>query len=242
MDAEQLARNIVIWIQNKVSEAGCSGITLGMSGGIDSSVLAVLCQQAFPQNTLGLIMPCYSDPEDKDHAEEVAEKFGITTREIPLDDVFDGMLQVLPAFKPNPGLSRAARANLKARLRMMTLYYTAQKLSYLVAGSSNRCEIAIGYYTKFGDGGVDIMPLGNLVKGEVRELARFLEIPPAIIDKPPSAGLWAGQTDEEEMGVSYVILDKYILTGDAPEDTRKKIDTLIAASEHKRSLPPIATF
>jgi NAD+ synthase len=125
---------------------------------------------------------------------------------------------------------------------MMTLYYTAQKLAFLVAGSSNRCEIAIGYFTKYGDGGVDIMPLGNLVKSEVRELASFLQIPQAIIDKPPSAGLWAGQTDEEEMGVSYDILDRYILTGEAPEDARKKIEVLTAGSKHKRKVPPIAVF
>lgn len=242
MDAERVTQHIVIWIKKRVSEAGCSGVTLGMSGGIDSSVLAALCQRAFPQDTLGLIMPCYSDPEDKTHAEEVAEKFGISTREVPLDNVYDTLLEVLPALKPSPGLSRAARANLKARLRMMTLYYTAQKLSYLVAGSSNRCEIAIGYFTKYGDGGVDIMPLGNLVKGEVRELANYLQIPQAIIDKPPSAGLWAGQKDEEEMGVSYDILDRYVLTEEAPEDARKKIEALIAGSEHKRHVPPIALF
>jgi NAD+ synthase len=125
---------------------------------------------------------------------------------------------------------------------MITLYYTAQKLNYLVAGSSNRCEVTIGYFTKYGDGGVDIMPLGNLTKGEVRELAAYLDVPRAIIDKPPSAGLWAGQTDEEEMGISYEILDGYIQTGDAPEDTKNRIESLKAASEHKRSLPPTPIF
>ena len=125
---------------------------------------------------------------------------------------------------------------------MITLYYTAQKLNYLVAGSSNRCEVTIGYFTKYGDGGVDIMPLGNLTKSSVRELAAYLDIPQTIIDKPPSAGLWAGQTDEEEMGISYEILDGYILTGKATEDARGRIESLIDASRHKRSLPPIAVF
>jgi len=242
MDAERLTRDLATWIKEKVSEAGCKGATLGMSGGIDSSVLAVLCQQAFPKSTLGIIMPCYSDPQDKSHAEELAEKFGIQTREVALDGAFDTLLEVLPAYNPNPEISRAARANLKARLRMITLYYTAQKLNYLVAGSSNRCEITIGYFTKCGDGGVDIMPLGNLVKGEIRKLAAYLDIPGGIINKPPSAGLWAGQTDEQEMGLSYEILDRYVLTGEAPEESKSKIESMIAASGHKRSLPPIAVF
>jgi NAD+ synthase len=242
MDAEQLTRQLTAWIKEKVSEAGCNGVTLGMSGGIDSSVLAVICQRAFPKNTLGIIMPCYSDPQDKSHAEELAEKFGIQTRDVILDGAFDTLLEALPAYNPNPEISRAARANLKARLRMITLYYTAQKLNYLVAGSSNRCEITIGYFSKHGDGGVDIMPLGNLVKGNIRELAVYLDIPRVIIDKPPSAGLWAGQTDEEEIGLSYDILDSYILTGEAPEDAKSRIETMIAASKHKRSLPPVAVF
>jgi NAD+ synthase len=242
MDAEQLTQQLTAWIKEKVSEAGCKGVTLGMSGGIDSSVLAVICQRVFPKNTLGIIMPCYSDPQDKSHAEELAEKFAIQTREVVLDGAFDALLEALPAYNPNPEISRATRANLKARLRMITLYYTAQKLNYLVAGSSNRCEIAIGYFSKHGDGGVDIMPLGNLVKGDIRELAVYLDIPRVIIDKPPSAGLWAGQTDEEEIGLSYDILDSYIMTGEAPEDAKGKIESMIAASKHKRSLPPVAVF
>ena len=242
MDVEQVTRQLTAWIQEKVSGAGCKGVTLGMSGGIDSSVLAVICQRAFPENTLGIIMPCYSDHQDKSHAEKLAEKFGIQTREVVLDGAFDTLLEALPAYNPNPEISRAARANLKARLRMITLYYTAQKLNYLVAGSSNRCEITIGYFTKYGDGGVDIMPLGNLVKSDIREIATYLDIPRTIIDKPPSAGLWAGQTDEEEMGVSYEVLDGYIRTGKAPDDTKSRIESMVAASNHKRSMPPIAIF
>jgi NAD+ synthase len=242
MDAGRLTRNLVTWIEEQVAEAGCKGITFGMSGGVDSSVLAILCQQVFPDNTLGLIMPCYSDPQDKTHAEEVAEKFGIQTREVVLDDVFDNILRIFPAYNPNPEISRATRANLKARLRMITLYYTAQKMSYLVAGSSNRCEVTIGYFTKYGDGGVDIMPLGNLVKAEIRELASYLGIPQPIIDKPPSAGLWAGQTDEKEMGITYDILDHFILTGEAPEGSRSKIEAMIAVGQHKKSPPPIPEF
>jgi NAD+ synthase len=125
---------------------------------------------------------------------------------------------------------------------MVTLYYVANQLKYMVAGSGNRSEITVGYFTKHGDSGVDIMPLGNLVKAEVRELARHLKIPREIIDKPPSAGLWEGQTDESEMGFSYAALDRYILTGEAPEELKRKIEAMKAASAHKRAMPPIPTF
>jgi len=112
----------------------------------------------------------------------------------------------------------------------------------MVAGSSNRSELSIGYFTKYGDGGVDIMPLGNLVKGQVRELASFLGIPQQIIDKPPSAGLWQGQTDEGELGLSYEELDRYLVTGEASNELRKKIESMIVASNHKRLPPPIANL
>ena len=242
MDAAALAEKLVSWIREQVLSAGGKGVVLGMSGGLDSSVLAVLCYRAFPENTLGVIMPCHSHQEDKAHAEEVAGRFALPTTETVLDPAFDALLQVLPVFKAAPDLSQMARANLKARLRMLTLYYIANQRNYLVAGSSNRSEITIGYFTKYGDGGVDIMPLGYLVKGEVRELARFLGIPGPIIDKPPSAGLWEGQTDEADMGISYESLDRYILEGDAPEELKKKIEAMKAASEHKRTIPPIAEF
>ena len=242
MDTELQARKLVSWIKDKVTAAGCRGVVLGMSGGLDSSVLAVLCQRAFPQNTLGVIMPCHSIDEDKAHAEEVASQFSIPTITVILDNIYNSLLQTLPDYKADPTFRQLAQANLKVRLRMTTLYYTANQLQYMVAGSGNRSEITVGYFTKYGDGGVDIMPLGNLVKGEVKELARYLEIPRAIIDKPPSAGLWEGQTDEADMGLSYESLDRYILEGDAPAEVKTKIDAMIAASNHKRSMPPIAEF
>jgi NAD+ synthase len=242
MDTELLAQKLVSWIEAKVLAAGCNGAVLGMSGGLDSSVLAVLCHRAFPQNTLGVIMPCHSNQEDKAHAEAVASQFAIPTSEVILDNIFDALLQALPDYKVDRALSKLAQANLKARLRMLTLYNIAKQLKYMVVGSSNRCELTIGYFAKHGDGGVDIMPLGNLVKRQVRELARFLVIPQTIIDKPPSAGLWEGQTDEGEIGFSYEALDSYLLNGEAPDELRSKIEAMIAASHHKRSMPPIAQF
>ena len=236
MEAGRLAEKLVLWIRDKVLAAGCKGVVIGMSGGIDSSVLAVLCQRAFPDSTLGVIMPCGSQPEDKEHAHLVASKFSISMTEVVLDEVLNALLGVLPASKASPEM---ARANLKARLRMLTLYYMANQLGYMVAGSGNRSELAVGYFTKYGDGGVDFLPLGNLVKGEVRELARFLGVPDAIIDKPPSAGLWEGQTDEQELGISYDELDNYLLTGGASVEVRQKMEAMMAASEHKRMIPPV---
>ena len=125
---------------------------------------------------------------------------------------------------------------------MLTLYYLANQLKYLVIGASNRSELAIGYFTKYGDGATDILPLGNLVKRQVRELARFLGIPKVIMAKPPSAGLWERQTDEAELGLSYEELDHYLLSGEASETVRKKIEAMIAASNHKRLPPPVPDF
>ena len=135
---------------------------------------------------------------------------------------------------------RLAAANLKPRLRMTTLYAFANHLDYRVLGTDNRSELAVGYFTKYGDGGADLLPLGSLVKGEVRDLARHLGVPERIVAKPPSAGLWAGQTDEAEMGLTYEQLDAYLLTGAAPPAVKARVDALHAASAHKRALPRIA--
>ena len=242
MDAEQLAEKLVSWIREKVLSAGCQGVVLGMSGGVDSSILAVLCHRAFPQNMLGVLMPCHSSQEDEEYAHAVASKFNIPIEVVVLDAVLDALLKVLPPDKVDPDVIRLAEANLKVRLRMLTLYYFANRLKYLVAGASNRSELSVGYFTKYGDGGVDIMPLGNLVKGQVKELARFLGIPQEIIDRPPSAGLWEGQTDEGELGFSYEELDRYLATGEASSELRQRIESIIAGTEHKRLPPPVASF
>ncbi len=242
MDTGQLVEKLISWIRDKVLTAGCVGIVAGMSGGLDSSVLAVLCQRAFPQNMLGVLMPCHSNQEDEEHAHTVTTKFSIPTKIVVLDTVFDTLLKAVASDRVEPTASRLAEANLKVRLRMLTLYYFANQLKYMVAGSGNRSELSIGYFTKYGDGGVDILPLGNLVKGQVRELASFLGIPQQIIDKPPSAGLWPGQTDEGELGLSYEELDRYLVTGEASNELREKIESMIAASNHKRLPPSVANL
>jgi NAD+ synthase len=133
-------------------------------------------------------------------------------------------------------------ANMKPRLRMASLYFIANSVNYLVAGTGNRSEITLGYYTKYGDGGVDVLPIGGLFKSEVRQLAGELGVPDRIITKPPTAGLWMGQTDEAEMGFTYDMLERYLSGGASavPPDVAARIDKLQAASDHKRAMPPIA--
>jgi NAD+ synthase len=242
MDRASLTERLVLWIRKQALSAGCKGVVIGMSGGLDSSVAAVLCYRAFPQNTLGILMPCYSCEEDGRHAQAVASQFSIPTRTVVLDTILDALLKALPDGGVEPGLNRLAKANLKVRLRMLTLYYFANQLKYMVVGSGNRSELAMGYFTKYGDGGVDILPLGNLVKGQVRELARFLDIPRSVVDKPPSAGLWTGQTDEGELGFSYEELDQYLVNGQASSELKGKIESRIAANAHKRLPPPVASL
>ncbi len=242
MRLEDLADRLSSWIREQAEQAGCRGVILGLSGGIDSAVVAALCRNAFPDSCLALIMPCHSCDADAEDAELVAKAFSIPTTRASLDDVFDRLIAGMQRPDFDPATCRLADANLKPRLRMCTLYYFANRLNYLVVGTSNKSEIAIGYSTKFGDGGVDILPLGNLLKRDVERLAVHLGVPIRIIEKTPSAGLWDGQTDEGEMGVTYEQLDEYLSTGRAPEAVSKRIDALVQASAHKRALPPIPTF
>jgi len=239
---EDLAQKLVAWIKEQVSGAGCAGVVFGLSGGLDSAVVAVLCQRAFPDRALAVLMPCYSSKADLDDAQLVAQKYAIPTVTVTLDEAFDSILKALPEGKYDHDTRRLAEANLKPRLRMSTLYYFANRLRYLVVGTGNRSEIAVGYTSKYGDSGVDILPLGNLPKSQVRELASHLGIPGRIIEKTPSAGLWEGQTDEGEMGLSYEELDRYLASGEAAEGVRRKVEALARATAHKRATPPIPPF
>jgi NAD+ synthase len=239
MCEKKLADRISAWIREKVEEAGADGVVVGMSGGLDSSTTAVLAKMAMGDRMLGLIMPCHSDPEDRKFAELVAKKFGIETRYVDLTPVFDRFVETLP-----PG-DRVAVGNLKPRLRMTTLYYFANRLNYLVVGTGNKSEILCGYFTKYGDGGVDILPLGGLLKTQVRQLANELGIPEEIIKRTPSAGLWEGQTDEGELGITYEELDEVLIAieggdikGYEPQ-TLEKVKRMIRNSEHKREKIPV---
>ncbi|TYP48698.1 NAD+ synthase [Thermosediminibacter litoriperuensis] len=232
MEIAKVCDSLVDWLRERINEAGARGAVFGLSGGIDSAVVGALCKRAFPKSCLGLIMPCYSNLKDEEDAVKVAEKFGIPYKKIVLNSVYDEFLNILDKSD-----DKMAIANIKPRLRMITLYYYAALNNYLVVGTGNKSELTVGYFTKYGDGGVDLLPLGNLVKKQVRGLAVYLGIPQDIIEKPPTGGLWEGQTDEGEMGITYEELDNYILTGRAKPEIEEKIKSMNRKSEHKRKLP-----
>ncbi|MDD5408730.1 MAG: NAD+ synthase [Candidatus Omnitrophica bacterium] len=230
-----MKNRIVSWIKTQVKDSGAKGIVMGLSGGIDSAVVAALCREAVGRdNLLVLFMPCNSNPQDLKDARLVAARLKVRSRLVDLSSVYNDFLKILP---PASGL---ARGNLKPRLRMSTLYYFANKLNYLVCGTGNKSELLVGYFTKYGDGGVDILPIADLFKRQVRKLAQELKIPQGIIDKPPTAGLWQGQTDEKEMGITYNelddILDKFCNNKKQGFSGIKvnKIKKMYNNSEHKR--------
>lgn len=238
--AARLAAHLVAWIADQVRASGGRGVVFGLSGGLDSAVVAGLAVRAFPDDCLGVIMPCHSDPADAADAVLAATALGVPTATVDLSPAYDALAAALAVAEPRTAGDRLVAANLKPRLRMATLYAFANARDYRVLGTGNRCELTVGYFTKHGDGAVDLLPLGSLVKGEVRALGRHLGVPEPILAKPPSAGLWAGQTDEGEMGLTYEDLDRYLLTGEAAPAVRARIEALRAASGHKRSLPPVA--
>jgi NAD+ synthase len=238
-DVNVLKERISSWIREKAGEAGAEGAVVGLSGGIDSSVVAVLAKKALGEKVIGAIMPCHSTGEDEKHAKMLAEKFGIKTEYVDLGPAFDKLMEGLPHAE---GI---APANVKPRLRMTTLYYFANMHNYIVLGTDNKAELMTGYFTKYGDGGVDILPIAALHKRKVREMGRALGIPEDIIKKPPSAGLWTGQTDEEEMGITYEELDDILLaigngeTEGIDKAKLEKVRGMIKRSAHKRRLPEI---
>lgn len=235
-DEERVANELIEWLKDRVKEANAKGIVLGLSGGVDSAVVAAAAKKAFPDDTLGIIMPCYSNPQDEKDALLLADRLNIRYKKVVLDEVYDSLLR---AVGSTGNENRLALANIKPRLRMTTLYYHAALLNYLVAGTGNKSELTVGYFTKYGDSGVDILPLASFVKHEVWELARYFNVPEEIINKAPSAGLWENQTDEKEMGITYKELDEYILTGKATERVRNIVDELNRKSQHKREMPKI---
>ena len=246
---------IVEWLRGKLLASGSKGFVVGLSGGIDSAVVVRLCQMAAAGAVVGVVMPCHSDPRDEADAMLVATHFQVPAIRIDLAPAFDtltGALQGAIAQLPReivpaaPGeatdiKARVPLANVKPRLRMASLYYVANTLNYLVAGTGNRSELAIGYFTKYGDGGVDLLPIGHLLKSGVRAAARELGVPASVIEKAPSAGLWLGQTDEQEMGFTYADLERYLTSGSGAvsPDLGMRIERLVRASDHKRSLAPV---
>ena len=241
--------DFIEWLRRQLTASGARGVVVGLSGGSDSAVVARLCQLAAADRCAVLIMPCESVAADTADALLVARHFEMPATVIDLAPAYHrlaadltaalGTSAAAAAARPDAAATAAALLNLKARLRMSTLYFTANARGYLVAGTSNRTELLVGYFTKHGDGASDLLPIGGLLKGEVRMLARELGVPAAIIDKAPSAGLHPGQTDEADLGVKYADLDRYAVGGpdSVPPALAMRIERMIRASEHKRARP-----
>ncbi|MCM8801272.1 MAG: NAD+ synthase [Candidatus Omnitrophica bacterium] len=235
-----MKRKITQWIRKQVQDSGAKGVVLGLSGGVDSSVVLALAKEALGRKkVLALILPCHSQKKDLKDAELMIKKLKVKSKTIDLSKIYDFLIKILPKAQ------RTTQANLKARLRMIILYYFANKLNYLVCGTSNKSELMVGYFTKYGDGAADILPIADLLKKEVRQLAKDLKIPEQIINKPPTAGLWPGQTDEDELGITYEELDDILDRREKrkkqvlPKSRLDKIKIMIASSEHKRQGPKI---
>ena len=235
----ELTDAISTWIQDQVKKAGAEGVVVGLSGGIDSAVVAALAKRSLHDKVLGLILPCHSQREDAEDAHLIASHLQLETAAIDLSPLYDSLIHILPPA------DKITTTNLKPRLRMITLYYFASLNNYLVAGTSNKSEVTLGYFTKYGDGGADIIPLGDLLKSQVSELARKLALPEHIINKAPSAGLFPGQTDEGDLKITYPQLDQAILdittpgSKKSPPEIRSRVEELIKKSEHKRAPIPV---
>lgn len=227
---KEVVDNLVEWLRDSVKEANCKGIVYGLSGGVDSAVIAALSKLAFGDESLAIMMPINSSFEDEIDAKLVIDKFNLNAIKVDLSRTYSEFVEVV-----EKGDNNMAYANVKPRLRMTTLYYYAQLKGYLVVGTSNKSEFTVGYFTKYGDSGSDLMPLVDFTKKEIFELARYLEIPDKIIQKPPSAGLFEDQTDEDEMGFTYNDLEKYINNEKIDERIEEKINRMVKISEHKRN-------
>ena len=235
--AETTAR--VAFIRQVISDAGAKGIVFANSGGKDATLVGILCKMAC-ENTLGLILPCgvsrnYGD--DKKHAQMVGEQFNITQREVDLQAARDAMVASLQQSGMGDLESAEANVSIAPRLRMIALYTVAVTEGRLVAGTGNRSEKHMGYFTKWGDGAFDFNPITDLTVTEIFAFLRHLKAPAEIIEKAPSAALFEGQTDEGEMGITYASLDAFLTTGKTDEADEAVIQRFHNASAHKRKNP-----
>ena len=225
------------FIQNVITSAKVNGIVFANSGGKDAALVGILCKLAC-DNTIGLSLPCgvkQNYESDLDDAAKLSCLYGIENKAISLTQLRNELTQIINKATP---LTQTAIGYLAPRLRMITLYAIANSENRLVAGTSNRSEIYTGYSTKWGDGAYDFNPIADLTATEVLDFLRYLGAPASIIEKAPSAGLFEGQTDEAEMGITYAALDNFLLTGQATNHDAAIINRLHSASGHKRR-PPV---
>ncbi|MDQ7983179.1 MAG: NAD(+) synthase, partial [Spiroplasma sp.] len=227
MNLKQYLDEIVKFLQDEVKKANAKGLIVGLSGGVDSAVAALLMQKAFPNNHLVLLMPCLSPKIDLDYANNLVNKHKLTAKLVNLDDVFLTFKRNLPLNLPEIK-QRTVLGNAKARLRMSTLYAYGQSYNYLVIGTGNADEWYTGYFTKYGDSGADLLPLVNLLKQDIFQAAKMLNVTKEIIDRKPTASLWEGQTDEADLGFTYQKLDQFLLgnSSQLSEPEKTKITTM----------------
>lgn len=245
-DVPALRRQLVAFLRAYLDDAKARGYVLGVSGGVDSAVVAALAAEAVgPDRVLGLLLPHRtSNPEDAEHGALVCRHLGIPFETVDITGIV-AAAEAACAQHPPQGM---AAANLRPRARMMVLYAHAQPMGRLVLGTGNKSELLTGYFTKWGDGAADVYPLGDVYKTHVWDLARDLGLPPLLVDKPPTAGLFPGQTDEAELGVRYRDLDRLLAAfeagHDAPTaarlagadpDLARKVEQRILLSAHKRN-------
>ena len=245
-----LAREILTgFIKSEITRVGFSRAVVGLSGGIDSALSCVLAAQALgPENVLAVRMPYKASSRDSlDHAQLLIDQLGVQSKTIEITDLVE------PLIRLDPEMSKVRKGNLMARARMIVLYDQSEAFKGLVVGTSNKTEILLGYSTMFGDSASALNPIGDLYKTQVRQLSRALNVPAPIVDKPPSADLWAGQTDETELGFTYEEVDKllYLLIDQRymPQEAveagfnEKFVDLVVSRVrrfQFKRMLPPIA--
>lgn len=245
-DAQATRRHLVAFLRTYAEDAGAQGYVLGLSGGVDSAVVAALAAEAVgADRVLGVIMPhATSNPQDAAHGALVAQHLGVPHERADITPIVDGALHACATHAPE-GM---AAYNLRPRARMMVLYAHAQHMGRLVLGTGNKSELLVGYFTKYGDGAADVYPIGDLYKTQVWELARALGLPREIVEKAPSAGLFAGQTDEGELGIRYADLDRVLAQLEAGHDTKtaarradvdaavaREVERRVIASAHKRN-------
>lgn len=226
----------VAFLRQALRDSGASGFVYGNSGGKDCALVGILCRAAC-DNTVGVMMPCHSRrnyDQDMDDAHAVSEMYGIPSRTVDLTAVRTSLLGAMEGItEPSP----LALANIAPRLRMVTLYTIAASENRLVVGTGNRSELYMGYFTKWGDGAFDVNPIADLTVTEIFAFLRHLGAPPSILEKAPSGGLYDGQTDEAEMGVTYAAIDTFLTTGNVGDADGAIIRHMHGRSEHKRHMP-----
>lgn len=235
MTLENYCKEIEKFLRNYLKKSGCEAFVLGVSGGVDSSLVAAIARKAVGKDKLFCYsLPIHSIKNDEEDAKKLAKQLDINLKVVNLTETFDSFVKELDG----KDFTRLTKSNLKVRMRMSSLYAFAQEHKAIVLGTDNWDESYVGYFTKYGDGGVDVLPIVHLTKREVREAAKLYGVSDDLAERVASAGLFEGQTDEGEMGIKYDDLDNYLLGNEVPEEVKNRIEHLHKVSEHKRNPIP----